>query len=149
MLILIIHYSNNTNRNNFMDIVILIYFLCNYFKINVLFTFLDIICFYLSSRIKIYLIDIKKKYFEKNSKVNSNEENEFKSRLMLIVFLAALVLLIIQIYIFKNLEKIIKLLENISVKMEFDDEAYSYHETTFVSYIINQFNYLFKINLQK
>ena len=149
MLILIIHYSNNTNRNNFMDIVILIYFLCNYFKINVLFTFLDIICFYLSPRIKIYLTDIKKKYFEKNSKVNSNEENEFKSRLMLIVFLAALVLLIIQIYIFKNLEKIIKLLENISVKMEFDDEAYSYHETTFVSYIINQFNYLFKINLQK
>ena len=68
---------------------------------------------------------------------------------MLIVFLAALVLLIIQIYIFKNLEKIIKLLENISVKMEFDDEAYSYHETTCVSYIINQFNYLFKINLQK
>ena len=149
MLVLLINYSINTNRNNIMEIVILIYFLCNYYKINVLFTFLDIILFYISPKIKIYLADMKKKYFTKKSKINSNEENDFKNRLMIIIFFVALILLFIQIYIFKNLEKVVQLLENIALKMEFDDESYTYYEKTFVYYLINQINYFFKINLQK
>ena len=148
-LILLIVYSISTHRNTIMDIVIIIYLLCNYTKINKFFVCLDIITLFISPKIQNYLNGIKKKYFNKNSKMNHDEENEFKNKLIVYAFFAVLILLIIQIYIFQNLEKIIKLLENISVRMEFDNETKYYHETTFVYYIINQINYFFKINLLK
>ena len=56
-------------------------------------------------------------------------------------------MLLIQVYIFQNLETVFKLLQTISKKIEFDDEAYYYYETTFVYYIINKINYFFKLNI--
>ena len=148
-LVLIINYSINTNRNIIMDIVIIIYLLCNYTKINKFFVILDIICLFISPKIKEYLVKVKNKYFGKNSKLNSAEENEFKNKLTIISFFSVLFLLIFQIYVFRNLEKIVGILENISLKMEFDDEHNKYYETTLVYYIINKLNNFFKINFIK
>ena len=148
-MILIINYSISIHRNTTMDIVIITYLFCNYTKINRFFVCLDIITLYISPKVQNYLIDIKKKYFTKNSKMNHDEENEFKNKLIVYAFFTVFILLIIQIYIFQNLEKMVKLLENISLRMEFDSETNYYYETTFVYYIINQINYFFKINLLK
>ena len=148
-MILIINYSISIHRNTTMDIVIITYLFCNYTKINRFFVCLDIITLYISPKVQNYLIDIKKKYFTKNSKMNHDEENEFKNKLIVYAFFTVFILLIIQIYIFQNLEKMVKLLENISIRMEFDNETNYYYETTFVYYIINQINYFFKINLIK
>ena len=148
-MILIINYSISIHRNTTMDIVIITYLFCNYTKINRFFVCLDIITLYISPKVQNYLIDIKKKYFKKNSKMNHDEENEFKNKLIVYAFFTVFILLIIQIYIFQNLEKMVKLLENISIRMEFDNETNYYYETTFVYYIINQINYFFKINLIK
>ena len=148
-MILIINYSISIHRNTTMDIVIITYLFCNYPKINRFFVCLDIITLYISPKVQNYLIDIKKKYFTKNSKMNHDEENEFKNKLIVYAFFTVFILLIIQIYIFQNLEKMVKLLENISIRMEFDNDTNYYYETTFVYYIINQINYFFKINLLK
>ena len=148
-MILIINYSISIHRNTTMDIVIITYLFCNYTKINRFFVCLDIITLYISPKVQNYLIDIKKKYFTKNSKMNHDKENEFKNKLIVYAFFTVFILLIIQIYIFQNLEKMVKLLENISIRMEFDNETIYYYETTFVYYIINQINYFFKINLIK
>ena len=83
-----------------MDIVIITYLFCNYTKINRFFVCLDIITLYISPKIQNYLIDIKKKYFTKNSKMNHDEENEFKNKLIVYAFFTVFILLIIQIYIF-------------------------------------------------
>ena len=110
---------------------------------------MDIICLFISPKIKEYLVNVKNKYFGKNSKLNSAEENEFKNKLTIISFFSVLFLLIFQIYVFQNLEKIVGVLENISLKMEFDDEHNKYYETTLVYYIINKLNNFFKINYIK
>ena len=148
-LILLITYSISMHRNTIMDIVIIIYLLCNYIKINRFFVSLDIIALFVSPKIKDFLLNIKSKYFNNNSSVNSVEENEFKNKLTLFSFLIVLSLLLFQIYVFQNLEKVIGLLDYISSRMEFDDEYNEYYETTFVYYIIKQLNYFFKINLIK
>ena len=148
-LILLITYSISIHRNTIMNIVIIIYLLCNYIKINRFFVSLDIIALFISPKIKDFLLNIKSKYFNNNSSVNSVEENEFKNKLTLFSFLIVLSLLLFQIYVFQNLEKVIGLLDYISSRMEFDDEYNEYYETTLVYYIIKQLNYFFKINLIK
>ena len=142
-LFLIINYSTDSHRNKFMDAIIIIYLICNYVKINRFFVALDIIALFISPKIKEYLVSAKKILLTRNN--NSVEENEFKNKLTIFSFIAIFIILLIQIYIFQNLEKVISLLENISAKMEFKDEFYDYYETTFVYYIINNINYLFKI----
>ena len=144
-LILIINYSINIHRNNIMDAIIIIYLLCNYVKINRFFVTIDIIFLFISPKIKEYLIDFKNKLFIKNS--NNFEENEFKNKLTIISFIAIFAMLLMQVYIFQNLETVLKLLQTISKKMEFDNESYYYYETTFVYYIINKINYFFKLNI--
>ena len=143
--ILIINYSINTYRSTFMDVIMIIYLICNYTKINKFFVTIDIISLFISPKIKNYLVNIKKKYFSKNT--NPIEENEFKNKLTLFSFLAILSLLLFQIYIFRNLEKMINLLEIISNRMEFEDEHNNYYKSTFVYYIIKKINYFFKINI--
>ena len=128
-----------------MDFVIIIYLICNYVKINRFFVTIDIIFLFISPTIKEYLIDLKNKLFIKNS--NNFEENEFRNKLTIISFVAIFAMLIIQVYIFQNLETVLKLLKTISNKMEFDNESYYYYETTFVYYIINKINYFFKLNI--
>ena len=128
-----------------MDFVIIIYLICNYVKINRFFVTIDIIFLFISPTIKEYLIDLKNKLFIKNS--NNFEENEFRNKLTIISFVAIFTMLIMQVYIFQNLETVLKLLKTISNKMEFDNESYYYYETTFVYYIINKINYFFKLNI--
>ena len=144
-LILIISYSINTHRNTFMDIIIIIYLLCNYAKINKFFVTVDISFLFVSPKIKEYLTEFKNKLFIKNE--DSIEENEFKNRLTIVSFVAIFVMLLIQIYIYQNLELVLKMIHIISKKMEFDDESYYYYETTYVYYIINKINYFFKLNI--
>ena len=144
-LILIITYSINIHRNYIMDGVIIIYLLCNYVKINLFFVTIDIIFLFISPKIKEYLIDFKNKLFIKNT--NNFEENEFKNKLTIFSFLAIFAMLLMQIYIFQNLETVLKLLQTISKKLEFDNESYYYYESTFVYYIINKINYFFKLNI--
>ena len=144
-LILIINYSINIHRNKIMDFVIIIYLICNYVKINRFFVTIDIIFLFISPKIKEYLIDLKNKLFIKNS--NNFEENEFRNKLTIISFVAIFAMLLMQVYIFQNLERVLKLLKTISNKMEFDNESYYYYETTFVYYIINKINYFFKLNI--
>ena len=144
-LILIISYSINIHRNTILDVVIVTYLLCNYVKINLFFVTIDIIFLFISPKIKEYLIDLKNKLFIKH--YNNYDENEFKNRLTIISFIAILAMLLMQVYIFQNLETVIKLLQTISKRIEFDDESYYYYETTFVYYIINKINYLFKLNI--
>ena len=142
-LFLISNYSINSHRNKFMDSIIIIYLICNYVNINRFFVALDIIALFISPKIKEYLVYLKKKLLTRNH--HSLEENEFKNKLTFISFITILIILLIQIYIFQNLEKVIALLENISFKMEFNDKHNYYYEKTFVYYIINKINYLFEI----
>ena len=103
-----------------MDFVIIIYLICNYVKINRFFVTIDIIFLFISPKIKEYLIDLKNKLFIKNS--NNFEENEFRNKLTIISFVAIFAMLIMQVYIFQNLEMVLKLLKTISNKMKFDNE---------------------------
>jgi hypothetical protein len=144
-LILIISYSINMHRNNYVDIVIVIYLLCNYTKINRFFFTFDMLFLFISPKIKEYLIELKNKLFIKHE--DSIEENEFKNRLTIVSFVAIFAMLLIQIYIFQNLEMVLKIIHIISKKMEFDNESYYYYETTYVYYIINKINYFFKLNI--
>lgn len=148
-LILIISYSINEYRNTIMDIVIIIYLLCNYVKINKFFVSLDIISLFISPKIRDYLVNIKNKYFSENSKINAEEENEFKNKLTYISFFAVLMLLIFQIYIFQNLDKMINLMEKISLNLELDGEYKEFYESTLIYNIIMILNYLFKIKIIK
>ena len=149
IIILMINYSANAHRNKIMDLVIIICLLFNYSKINIFFFSLDIIALIATPRIKNYIDMIIKKYFTKNSKISSYEENEFKYKLSLLLFIFIFLLLIVQIYIFQNIEQFFGLTDSISAKLEFEEEFYDYYKSTINYFIINQINNFFKINLLK
>ena len=144
-----INYSTNAHRNKIMDTVIIIYLLCNYSKINIFFFSLDIMALIATPKIKNYIDMIINKYFTKNSKTSSFEENEFKYKLSLLLFIFIFLLLIVQIYIFQNIEQFFGWTDSISAKLEFEEEFYDYYKSTINYFIINQINNFFKINLLK